>query len=77
MLDRQAVLDQQAVSSKQKEVDETAEDDPDELVLSEVEKELLDYHAIVSPQLATPVPKSMVGISLPQLQGLLEVASQK
>ena len=79
MLDQQAVLDQKAASSKQAEVNETLGEDPPvgELKLSAVEKELLDYHAIVSQRLATPVPDSTAGISLSQIQGLLEAASQK
>ena len=48
-----------------------------QLQLSAVERELLDYHAIVSRRLATPLPNSLAGISLFQIRGLLEVASQK
>ena len=79
MLDQQAALDQQEAASKQSETKESAgnngdNDDPlEELVLSAVEQELLDYHLIVGQQLVTPVPESpMKGISLSQLQGLLE-----
>ena len=64
-------------------VEESAGDNDDddlleELVLSAVEQKLLDCHLIVCQQLATPVPKSPTkGISLSQLQGLLEVTSQQ
>ena len=58
--------------------DLAGEDPPvEELLLSAVERELLNYHAIINPRLATPVPDSPEGISLFQIRGLLEVTSNK
>ena len=71
---KQALLDQQVERVQQEEASEV---ELEELTLTAAQQSLLDYHAVVSPQLASPVAEAVAGISLSQLQALLTVASQK
>ena len=68
----------QAAVVTQVEASDLSDEEPEDLALSKAERQLLDYHLVVSTPLPTLIPESPTkDISLSQLQGELAVSSHK